>query len=121
MFSLLLHAFAILFQKHFKILKFNKLYFLNCFLLNTYFVHFRHASQDICQKLFNNFLNQNFSLVNVSVEQIVKNCQLKLGWLFNTAYFVAKEKLPFRKYSKICNLQSKNNIVLNKNCLIDVA
>ena len=59
--------------------------------------------------------------VSVSVERTAENCQLKLGRLFNTAYFVAKEGLSFRKYPKLCSFQSKNDIVLGKNYLTDVA
>ena len=56
--------------------------------------------------------------VNVSVKQTAKNCQLELGQLFNTVFFLAKGGLSFRKYCKLCSLQSKNDIVLAKILLL---
>ena len=108
---LFLYAFALLFQERFKILKFNK----SCF--------FELPFQTCIQRYLSEKYQQPSEIetsVNVSAGRTVKNCQLELGQLFNTTYFVAKEGLSFRKYPKLCSLQSKNDLVLGKNYL-DVA
>ena len=111
MFSLFLYAFALLFQERLKILKFNK----SCF--------FELPFQTCIQRYLSEKYQQPSEIetsVNVSAGRTVKNCQLEIGRLFNTTYFVAKEGLSFRKYPKLCSVQSKNDLVLGKNYL-DVA
>ena len=43
-----------------------------------------------------------------------EGCHKKVGHLMKTAYFLAKEGFSFRKYSKLINLQEKNNVNLRK-------
>ena len=94
-------------------------------LFELFLAHYLFFSRQTCIERYRSEKYQQPSeietSVKVSVERTAKNCQLKLGRLFNTAYFVAKEGLPFRKYPKLCSFQSKNDIVLGKNYLTDVA
>ena len=113
-----MYAFALLFQEGFKILKFNKLCFLSFFLLITNYLFQTYIQRYLSEKYQQH--SEIETSVNVSVDRTFKNCQLELGNLFNTAYFAANEGLSFRKYPKLCCLQSKNDIVLGKNYLTDV-
>ena len=55
------------------------------------------------------------------MERNLTNRQIELGRLFNTAYFVAKEGLSFKKFPRLCKLQTKNSVQLGDNYLTDVA
>ena len=55
------------------------------------------------------------------MERNLTNRQIELGRLFNTAYFVAKEGLSFKKFLRLCKLQTKNSVQLGDNYLTDVA
>ena len=47
--------------------------------------------------------------------------QEKLIKLFNTAYFVAKEEMPFSSFKGLCGLQIKNDVELGKTYFNDHA
>ena len=43
-----------------------------------------------------------------------EGCHKQVGHLMKTVYFLAKQGFSFRKYSKLINLQEKNNVNLGK-------
>ena len=47
--------------------------------------------------------------------------EAEMMWKFNTAYFVAKEELPFTKYKSQLDLQRKNGLKLNETYNNDTA
>ena len=57
----------------------------------------------------------------MATERSVTNNQIAVGRLFNTAYFIGKQGLSFKKYPELCKLQTKNDIGSGKNYLSDVA
>ena len=53
---------------------------------------------------------QTFSKINKQIQsQVRKEMEIKL----NTAYFVAKEELPFSKFEGLLSLQRKNGVSIN--------
>ena len=44
--------------------------------------------------------------------KLTKEKETRMKALFNTAFYVADEKLAFKKYPGLCNLQEKNGVDL---------
>ena len=59
--------------------------------------------------------------MNVALRNMEDASREKMLKLFNIAYFVAKEELPFTKFAKLCFLHERNNLELGRTYFNDHA
>ena len=76
--------------------------------------HFRCADVYRARRNPQNPIQQGLRNMECAVQE-------KLIKLFNTAYFVAKEEMPFSSFKGLCGLQIKNDVELGKTYLNDHA
>ena len=81
---------------------------------NTLVKHSASLRDKICRDLYSNE-NATLLLAAFRRQEAVNQCaeEAKLILKFNTAFFIAKEELPFTKYKGQLNLQRKNSVKLN--------
>jgi hypothetical protein len=59
--------------------------------------------------------------LDIAVQRLNENQKEKISHAFNTAYFIAKNELPFTLYPKILELQAKNGVELPSSYQTDMA